>query len=76
MADLLLRGGRPWGVDGVADVMIRSGVIDQLGPGLDPRGAEVIDVAGKLVLPGLVDAHCHLDKTLYGAAWAFRTWRA
>ncbi len=69
MADLLLRGGWPWGLDGAADVLIRGGVIDQLGSGLDPGSADVFDVAGKLVLPGLVDAHCHLDKTLYGAPW-------
>ena len=25
-----------------------------------PEGAEVIDVAGKTVLPGLIDGHCHL----------------
>jgi cytosine/creatinine deaminase len=30
---------------------------------------EVLDVSGRLVLPGLVDAHCHLDKTLYGGPW-------
>ena len=29
----------------------------------------MLDVAGRLVLPGLVDAHCHLDKTLYGGPW-------
>ena len=33
------------------------------------RDAEVIDVSGRLVLPGLVEAHCHLDKTLYGGCW-------
>ena len=69
VADLLLRGGRPWGQDGAADVLIQDGTIDRIGPDLDPGGAEVIEVAGKLLLPGLVDAHCHLDKTLYGAAW-------
>ena len=34
-----------------------------------PPGAEVIDVRDRLVLPGLVEAHCHLDKTLYGGSW-------
>ena len=29
MPDLLLRGGRPWGVDAPADVLIREGIIDQ-----------------------------------------------
>ncbi len=26
-----------------------------------------------LVLPGLVEAHCHLDKTLYGGPWVPHT---
>jgi cytosine deaminase len=69
VAELLLRGGRPWGQDGLADVLIRNGTIDAVAPELDPAGAEVLDVAGLLLLPGLVDAHCHLDKTLFGAAW-------
>ena len=70
MSDLLLRGGRPWGVDAPADVLIREGVIEQIGPDLraDPA-AEVVDVPGRLLLPGLIDAHCHLDKTLFGGRW-------
>jgi cytosine deaminase len=70
MPDLLLRGGRPWGAGGPADVVIRAGVIERIGPGLraDPD-AEVVDVAGRLLLPGLIDAHCHVDKTLFGGRW-------
>jgi cytosine/creatinine deaminase len=69
MPDLLLRGGRPWGHDGAADVSVRGGRIEQIGPGLDPAGAEVVDVEERLILPGLVDAHTHLDKTLFGGPW-------
>ncbi len=65
----MLRGGRPWGQDGVADILVRDGTIAAMGPDLDPGGAELVDVRGKVVLPGLVDAHCHLDKTLFGADW-------
>lgn len=32
-------------------------------------GAAVIDGAGALALPGMVDAHCHVDKTLWGRPW-------
>jgi cytosine/adenosine deaminase-related metal-dependent hydrolase len=32
MPDLLLRGGRPWGVNAPADVLIRDGVIKRIGP--------------------------------------------
>ncbi len=67
MRDLLLRGGRPWGLDAQADVLIRAGAIERIGPDLraDPA-TEVVDVPGRLLLPGLIDAHCHLDKTLFG----------
>ncbi len=70
MPGLLLRGARPWGLDAPADVLIREGVIERIGPDLraDPV-AEVVDVPGRLLLPGLIDAHCHLDKTLFGGHW-------
>jgi len=69
MPDLLLRGGRPWGAGGPADVVIGEGVIERIGPDLraGPAG-EVVDVPGRLLLPGLIDAHCHVDKTLFGGA--------
>lgn len=45
------------------DVGIRDGKVAMLGRGL-PAGKEEIDAAGKLVLPGGVDAHCHLDQPM------------
>lgn len=69
MSALLLRGGHPWGYDVEADILVRDGKISQIEPAVDVTDAEVVDVAGRLVLPGLVDAHCHLDKTLYGGPW-------
>jgi cytosine deaminase len=69
MADVLLRGGRPWGHDGAADILVRDGAIAVVGADVDAAGAEVLDVADHVVLPGLVDAHCHLDKTLCGGPW-------
>jgi cytosine deaminase len=69
MSDLLLRGGRPWGLDSPADILVRDGAIERIEPTVAADGVEVIDVSGRIVLPGLVDAHCHLDKTLYGGPW-------
>ena len=69
MADVLLRGGRPWGHDGAADIFVRDGAIAAIGADLDGAGAEVLEISERLVLPGLVDAHCHLDKTLCGGPW-------
>lgn len=64
---LLLRGGRVIDpssrLDEVADVLIVDGKIAAIGEWRD-RGCqgllEVIDVAGKLVVPGLIDMHAHL----------------
>lgn len=72
MSDLLLHravlGGHP--ASRPRDVLLRAGrvaaVADDLragAPGLDAvRGADVVDLAGAVVLPGFVDAHVHLEQ--------------
>ncbi|HEX7384861.1 MAG TPA: amidohydrolase family protein, partial [Burkholderiaceae bacterium] len=46
-----------------ADIGIRAGRIVALGEGL-PAGRREIDAAGRVVTPGGVDAHCHLDQPM------------
>src|SRR5262245_46862111 len=46
-----------------ADVGIAGGVITALGRGLGPARRE-IDAAGRYVLPGGIDAHCHFDQPM------------
>ncbi len=65
---LLIRNGRPMG-SAVADVLIERGKIVAIGANLSSADAIVEDVAGALVLPGLVEAHTHLDKSLWGMGW-------
>ncbi|GGL32646.1 amidohydrolase [Nocardia jinanensis] len=76
MTDLLLRGGRPW-MPGqpleTADLLIRDGRIEQIGADPAVSGAEILELDGALVLPGFVDTHCHLDKTLWGGPWVPNT---
>lgn len=65
MKPMLLQGGRvidpSQQQDGVADVLIVDGKIAGLGPGLRaPDGADLVDVSGNVVAPGLVDIHVHL----------------
>ncbi|MBC2057059.1 dihydroorotase [Listeria booriae] len=44
----------------VKDVVMEDGRVTAIGDGLERDGAQVIDVTGKLVAPGLVDVHVHL----------------
>ena len=55
--DLVIAGGRVVGA-GDVDVGVRDGRIAAIGPALD--GAVVVDAAGLLVTPGLVDLHTHV----------------
>lgn len=48
------------GFDGVADILINKNIIEEIGNNIDEAGCEIIDANGMYVLPGLVDAHCHL----------------
>jgi dihydroorotase len=60
----LIRGGRlldpSRGRDEPGDLLVEEGRIAALGPGLDARGAEVVDAEGAWIAPGLVDLHAHL----------------
>ena len=47
-------------LDGVADVAIEGDRITAVGENLAVEGAEVIDLSGKYLVPGLVDMHVHL----------------
>ena len=47
-----------------ADVLIRGGVIADIGVGLDAGGAEIVLATGCVVTPGLVNTHHHLYQTL------------
>ena len=69
--DQLLRGGRvicpASGIDGIRDVAIRNGKIAAVQSDILPTSArEVIDVTGKLVLPGLIDTHAHVYQYVTG----------
>ena len=47
-------GGEP------TDLLLRDGVIAEIGSGLATEGVEVVDASGLIALPGLVDLHTHL----------------
>jgi cytosine deaminase len=55
----------------VGDILVTHAMITDIRTGLaaQPADAKIIDVEGALALPGLVDGHVHLDKTLMGLPW-------
>ncbi len=56
----VIRGARPLGGE-PADITITDAAITEIGPGATaPPGAQVLDAAGLIALPGLVDLHTHL----------------
>jgi imidazolonepropionase-like amidohydrolase len=44
-----------------ATIVLRNGKIDSVGGGAAPAGVRTLDLKGKYVLPGLIDAHTHAD---------------
>lgn len=61
-ADLVIRGGLVVTGEGItsADIVVADGKVRELVPhGTDVHAANVVDAAGRYVLPGAVDAHCH-----------------
>ena len=71
---LLIRGGRVVNDDlsQVADVLVKDGVVRALGHDLLPpegarAGLRVLDAAGKLVLPGGIDTHTHMQFPFMGS---------
>jgi dihydroorotase len=79
---IVLRGGRvidpDQGVDDVLDVLLADGAVAAIGPAIDAADdADVRDVAGLVVAPGLIDLHVHLrepggehKETIATGAWA------
>lgn len=68
----LLKGGSVVSGRGVrqADVLIEGEKIAQVGRGLSPAGAQVVDMTDRLLLPGLIDAHTHFDLSVAGTTTA------
>lgn len=48
-----------------ADVLVEGGSISEVGPDIDVVDARVIDCAGRVVMPGLIDMHSHADGRVY-----------
>lgn len=67
--NLFIKNVRPNG-GAACDVLIEKGKISAIGAHLSaPAGMAMEEGGGALLLPGLVEAHTHLDKSLLGLPW-------
>lgn len=68
--EVLITRVRPMGGPTV-DVLVRDGVFVQIEPTITPtaESTTVLDGHNQLLLPGLVNAHAHVDKNLLGHPW-------
>lgn len=69
---LLIKGGKVVNDDlsVVADVYVEDGVVQQVGPNLNPEpstGLVVLDATNKLVIPGGIDTHTHMEFPFMGS---------
>lgn len=62
--DFVVRGATVWTNEDegtlVTDVLVRDGLIEAVGDGLDAGGAAEIDGSGKHLTPGIIDEHSHI----------------
>lgn len=49
-----------------ADILIEGETIREIGKDLAHPSAEVVDASGKLIMPGGIDPHVHLDLPMFG----------
>ncbi|GAA1651313.1 amidohydrolase family protein [Microbacterium flavum] len=69
----VIRNVRPWG-GAASDLLLHDGRIADIRPALPARPDEIsasgeFDGRGLLALPGLVNAHAHVDKSWWGLPW-------
>jgi len=74
MGPHVVHGVRPLG-GAVTDVIVEDGLITSVvAGGRAPADLPtLVDGAGHILLPGLVESHVHLDKTLFGLPWRSNT---
>jgi dihydropyrimidinase len=72
VAELLFSGGTVVTAEGSyrADLLVEDDKIVAVAAELDAEGAEVVDASGKLIMPGFIDAHTHMDMPFGGTMTA------
>lgn len=67
--DLVITDVRPWGGTACDLVVTGTTITDVVAAGSAPAAGRVVDGRGLLALPGVVNAHAHVDKSWWGLPW-------
>ncbi|MFC4697845.1 amidohydrolase family protein [Enterococcus aquimarinus] len=62
--DILIKNARLSDDQSLTDIAIEAGKISKIAPSIEGEATRVIDAEGRVVIPGLVESHIHLDKAL------------
>ena len=75
---VLIKGGRIVTAtdDYVGDIFVENGTVSLIGESLDVAADKVVDAAGKLVIPGAIDPHTHIEMFFGGRRPATTSRRA
>ena len=70
LSELLIKNVRPLERETV-DISVVDGRVQKVSKGLLPSTSDAVMIEGEnhILIPGFVDAHSHLDKTLWGLPW-------
>ena len=60
--DILIKKAQLPGHDTYKDVAVKDGRIVDIAPSIEAAAERVIDADGRVLIPGLIDSHIHLDK--------------
>lgn len=69
MATLLLKQAQLGTAKHKSDVLVKDGSIAEIASLINVEADTVLDADGLVMLPGLIDGHAHIDKTLWGMEW-------
>ncbi len=61
--DILIKSARLPGYEVLMDVAVSDGIIQEIAPVITAHAKTRIEAEGKVLIPGLVESHIHLDKT-------------
>lgn len=62
--DILIKNARLSDDQSLTDIAIEAGKISKIAPSIEGEATRVIDAEGRVVIPGIVESHIHLDKAL------------